>query len=352
MREIPSKEPYSRESEKIKTIERRNLTSLLKGPNGEVPELSVAIAEDGAARRVNFWDIDKTVLWAHDVHFETVTKLFPEAAAKDTKDLQHTFEAGWRLGNSFREWDRMHRIFIEGQKQYRDPVIYRREFIENDEMRKKLDEPGHSEGWHERGARYLAKCDIEASAVLKRMYSEGKIKENVLIPAMVHLLEAKTRLGELNAFMTANPREFSNGLLTYSGLYKYGFALASDEDFVGGGKEVGIEHLMQLIESNGITVPKHRLVVLGDAEKGDVGSGYRLMKRGDYTFEGVLVRKDIPEAEVFKRAAESDPELKDMLKTMNVTVIASENAPQIDGQYKLGRLGSANAAKSQENKES
>ncbi len=64
MREVPSSTPYPRpeKQENIKTVERMKINSLLEGPDSEHSELSVAIAEDGALRRVNFWDLDNTLL--------------------------------------------------------------------------------------------------------------------------------------------------------------------------------------------------------------------------------------------------------------------------------------------------
>ncbi len=355
MREIPDKNPYPRKEtpsrtydEQLEAIPKRvDLPSLLTGPDGEHATLSIAIdTADGKARRVNFWDLDKTVLWAHDVHLTAVLKMFPEAAAKDPKDLQDTSEAGWRLGNSYREWYRLYKIYTEGRNEYRDVEAFRKEFIENEENRKRIDGTGHE--WHDIAAEILARYDIEASSVLSDLHESGKLGEEFLMPAMVHLLDAKTRLGEINTFMTANPPGLAQALVQYSGLWKYGFDIASDHDMVGGGKEIAIEHLIRRIDELGIQLGRVCHIVLGDSKRGDVGSGYKLMKEKGYTVAGVLVRKDLAEADLFKQAASSDPQLREMMTKMDFTLVASDDVPKIKGQYKLGRLGSAAAAKKSE----
>ncbi len=288
---------------------------------------------------------------------EGIRGIFPEV--NDIAELERVYEAGWKLGNSYREWDRMFRIYRQGEVQWKDPEEFRKEFIADESKRKLLDEPGHTEKWHERAGEILADYDLKTKVILERMYKEDPefLKGDTFnMAATRHLLEAKTRLGELSVFMTANPRGLAEGLVRYTELYKYCFAVACDEDMIGGGKEIAIEGLIRKIGSAGLVVPRDRLVAIGDSERGDVGSGFKLMQKGGYTFQGVLTRNTMSEVDVFKEAARTDPDLREMLEKMEVTTVANNDVPKIDGQFKFGRLGSAAAAlaekKRQENKES
>jgi len=187
-------------------------------------------------------------------------------------------------------------------------------------------------------------------------YAGVHIEEDVFIAPIVHLLQAKVRRGELNVFMTANPRQFAERLVKYSGLAEYGFALATDENMVGGGKEMGIEYLMDRIKEADLGIPTDRLVAIGDSIRGDVGAGYRFMEKNgnNFTFQGVLIQKDSEEDKRFKAdlTDKDSSNLRKMFEDMQITVITSDNVRQVDGHYKLGRMGSTVKEKgSQENKE-
>ncbi len=370
MREVPSTKPYPRKEtpvrerksiddqrkEKAEAIkERITVKSLLTDLNGTQADIKVAIMQDACARQINFWDLDKTLLKAEPIHKKAIQKMFPEAAEADTDELMKTFVAGWRLGNSYREWDRMHRIYAEGQIQYKDQKVYEKEFIDNKENCAKLDSPGHEERWHERAAEMLQRYDVEACIQADLLFapktaeeeargSDRKplTREEILIDPIVHLLQVKVRRGELNVFMTANPRAFAERLVKYSGLTQYGFALATDESVVGGGKEVGIAYLMDHIKEAGIGIPTDRLVAIGDSIGGDVGAGYKFMKKNgnQFTFQGVLIQKDSDEDKRFKADLAESPNLQKMFADMEVTVITSDNVRQVNGHYKLGRMGS------------
>ena len=343
MHEVPSSEPYSRTEpvERLKTAERRSVPSLLRGPHGEIAELNVAIAGDGNLTRVNFWDLDKTLLWPKPVQFAAIPHFFPDVT--DVDDLRKTFEAGWGLGTPYREFDRLLRIYQYGDLTLKDVEVYRKRFIADDDMRKKIDEEGHAEGWHERAFKAVADYShilVETeNALYEKDPSLATSGEYMNLPLM-HLLEAKTRLGQVNVFMTANPGNFALRRIAHSGLYKYGLLLSPGEDMVGGGKELCIEKLIGMLQGMGLGVPKDRLVVIGDSARGDIESGYKVMQSGGYTFSGVLVGGS-DELALFKEAAKTDPDLKALVDDMEMTLVASDRVPKgKSGQYKLGRLGS------------
>lgn len=312
--------------EKNISYERVTRKSLLEGPNGEREDISMAVSsEDGKLRHVNFWDLDKTLLIAEPIHAKAVNEIFPEFAKtpEAQKELHDTYFAGFTLGNSFREWDRMWRIYGEGQNQYKDASIYEHEFMGVDNPKQKLiDEPGHPEGFHERADAILQRYGKIAYEIMKGEYEKDKegFQKSLLKPEMVQLLEAKTRLGQTSVYMTANQRDFAKGLVAFSGLNKYGFALATDETMAGGGKEIAIQKLIEEIEATGLKVDKNRASAVGDSIKGDVGSG-RVAGLGS----GILVTEKIKDIEKILDRSKSDTQdgkqIKDILEGTNVDAI-------------------------------
>jgi phosphoglycolate phosphatase-like HAD superfamily hydrolase len=344
MREIPSNSPYPLPdtTEKLQVIERRSVASLLHGPQGEKVEIPVAIAEDGNLMMVNFWDIDKTLLWPKAVQFAAIPRMFPNAV--DVDNLRTTFEAGWGLGTPYREFDRLIRIFQEGDLELKDVEIYRKKYIANDLLRKKIDEAGHPEGWHERAFSAVDQYSYMLRDTVLDLYAKNPDffkSETFVNGPLMHLLQAKTRLGQTNVIMTSNPGIYASELVAVSGLYKFALALSPGEDMVGGGKEICIKKLIKTLEAMGLKVPKDRLVVIGDSERGDIGSGYKIMQsEKGWRFSGILVRKDMSEADLFKEAAISDDSLLDIVTGMDMTLIASDEVPEGRGGYRLGRKGS------------
>lgn len=222
-------------------FERRRVLSLLEGPNGENIELSVAISkEDGELRETNFWDLDKTLLFAEPIHAKAVDQIFPEHVQNDetSKELHGVYFKGFELGNSFREWDRMWRIYGENQLKYKDPLVYEKEFLgANNPKQRLIDEPGHPEGYHERANEILQRYGKIAYEIMKTEYEKSpeEFQKGFIKPEMIQLLQEKTRLGQVNVYMTANQADFARGLVAFSDLYKYGLALATDETMAGGG---------------------------------------------------------------------------------------------------------------------
>ena len=261
----------------VHTFERRTVPSLLEGPNGEHAEVKLAISEqDGELRETNFWDLDKTLLIAEPIHGKAVEQIFPEYAMdeKSRKELHEVFFNGFALGNSFREWDRMWRIYGEEQIQYKDAAVYEHDFMNNPNQ-KVIDEAGHPEQYHERADEILQQYGEIAFGIMKKEYEKDPsgFQKKFTKPEMIQLLIEKTRLGQANVYMTANQRKFAEGLVAFSGLYEYGLALATDEDMAGGGKEIAIKNLIEDLGRMGLKVNKKRAAAIGDSIKGDVGSG-------------------------------------------------------------------------------
>ena len=334
-------------------MERRHVTSPLKGPHGEHAEVMVAIGEDGKLRRVNFWDLDKTLVWAEEIHGPAVEELFSEV--EDREELRHVYFAGFRLGNSYREWDRMIKIYHEGQAQHKDPSVYKAEFIDNHQNRALIDEPGHQENLHERANDTLQRFGAIAFRVTSERYEhdpEFFQSEKFLNGPVYHLLRAKAHMGEVNMFMTANQKDFASALVRYSGLWKYGLGLATDETMAGGAKEIAIIKLIEELKQMGLEAADDRLVVIGDSISGDLGSGLKVSQGDkDKKFAGILIVKDSDELRAFKNRLAKTPtdeneanelaQTNAILKGVDVTAVASDSVRKTkSGRYKLGRIGS------------
>ena len=241
------------------------------------PVIRVALASDGKVLHVNFWDLDKTLLYAEPMHCAAVERIYPNAATTvtDRKNLHKTYLAGFTLGNSFREWDRMRRIYEGGETHYKDAERYARDFIGNDAMRCKIDEPGHPEGWHERANEILQEYGKSALSMMAIDFQKNPddFRKKIVKPEMIAWLQQKSKQGEAHVFMTANQQHFARGLVRFSGLAEYGLLLASDETMVGGGKEIAIASLISELRKWGLEVHPARATAIGDSIMGDVGSG-------------------------------------------------------------------------------
>ncbi len=336
------------------TFEHVKKSSLLKGPAGETAEVHVAIITEpaehqGELRHVNFWDLDKTLLLAEPIHAKAVEQIFPEFAKTEEAraELHKVYFAGFKLGNSFREWDRMWRIYGEGQEKYKDHRVYEAEFLGKDNPKRRIiDEPGHAEGFHERANNILQRYGKIAYDFMAEEYKadpEG-FSQRILKPEIVQLLIEKTKLGQVSVFMTANQADFARGLVAFSGLWKYGLALATDETMAGGGKEIAIRTLFGQLEEMGLTPNKDECTAIGDSILGDVGSGVV-----EGLGNGVVItetHEDI--AAILARGADSNPDQKDREaiqrtldgKTKVVGIATKSMEKNKNGLYPFGKSSS------------
>ena len=323
----------------------RAVTSELEGLHGSPAEVRVAISkEDGELKHTNFWDLDKTLLFAEPIHFAAVERIYPEFAKDEgsKKALHEFYVAGFTLGNSFREWDRMRRICEEGREQYKDPTVYERDFMDDPEVRRLIDEPGHPEQYHERANEILQRYGRIACEVMEKKYREDPegFQRSFVKPEMIDLLKKLARLGHANTYMTANQADFAAGLVKFSGIADYGLALASDEKMAGGGKEIAIEYIINELDKMGLKVNRKRATAYGDSIKGDVGSG---AKAG--LGSGVLITETSRQiAEVRDRATKDTSDgrqIRSVFEGTDVGAIPSHEVPRDEkGNYRFGKHGS------------
>jgi hypothetical protein len=115
--------------------------------------------------------------------------------------------------------------------------------------------------------------------------------------------------------MTANGKEFVHTISKYLGLSDLFMDIATDEDMVGGGKEIIIPKLIKKLEDKGIKVSKEKLVIVGDSLSGDIGSGYRYKYNGEEIFiKGILVLRDMAELAKIREQIRGNSELEKIIK--------------------------------------
>lgn len=315
----------------------RYVQSEIWGPDKKRPEIKLAIMTDGTLRRVNFFDIDYTLVEANDlIHGEAIKRMFPDHPPEEVKRV---WNFGGKLGSSVREWDRMLRVMEDGRSDLETMEAYRREVLQKPESRIEVDTPG--EKYHDRAEKWAAGYDLTAFQMLKDIYEhrpEILRTPPFLNEAVVHLLQVKQKkLHEANVFITSAGPKMAYGLLEYTGLYQYGIAVATENEFKGGGKERGIPWLIDKLEIGmKLPVPKSHLVIIGDSIHGDIGAAARFMdQQMGYHFEGaVYVQKNKSEAQLFADAARSDEELAALLNRLPSLQILTKH------EFRRSRAGS------------
>lgn len=261
-----------------------NIISELKRVDKSEAAISIHVVGGNIPVAVAFFDIDKTLAHLDILYKEAIAKIFPN---KNKEELIETFLAGFKLGNSFREFDRMHSIYIDGILKWKDPEIYIRERLNI--HREDIDVSGNE--IHDRAAEYLQQYGVAASEIASQIYENNReIFNSARIGPLYTLLEIYKRSGILMFGFTANARVFVEKLSMYLGLSDYFLAIATDETMEGGGKEIAIEKLLLLAENKGLEIPKEQLIFVGDSIRGDVGSGAMFCKNHNgYSGYGIVV---------------------------------------------------------------
>ncbi|GEM_PF-1091569 len=310
---------------------RLEVESDLENIDGEKSKIGVELI-DGKPKAVAFFDIDLTLAelrFAHEAAFYALCEKRGIQLENPEEALEIYFK-GFKLGNSFREWDRVNGIFVDGKKEWIDPEVYVRDRLEP--QRQEIDEAGNEA--HERANGYLQEYGKTAAEVLRNAYeahekdpnSPDKFEE-VKIRPIFHLAEIYKRLGIPMVGMTANQRDFARAIVKYLGLSELFIECATDEDMTGGGKDVAMSYLIGKLEAKGIPVPKDRLVVVGDSIRGDVGSAKKFSESGVPRPKGILVMKDKQAIEVVKEQISKDPKLQEILNLVNTQALSIKDVP-------------------------
>jgi len=299
------------------------ILSNLPAIDGSFKEVSITITEDGTPRAVAFFDIDKTLAELKDIHGNAIKTLFKEFFDKEFDGIEDVYFKGFRLGNSFREFDRMNGIYNLGFKEWVDPEVYVKERLNH--KKKDIDSEGNET--HDIAKMYLQKYAVIASKIANDMYerNRGEFELSKIKPVFA-LAKFYKSIGIPMFGMTANGKEFVHTISKYLGLSDLFIDIATDEDMVGGGKEIIIPKLIKKLEDNGIKVSKGKLVIVGDSLSGDIGSGYRYKVGEEESFiKGILVLKDMEELEAIKNQIQNNSELKKIIKNTDTEAFIMEN---------------------------
>lgn len=306
------------------------MPSELENIDGVHKEINITLMEDGMPRAVAFFDIDKTLAELKIVHSQTIKKLLKEFLGKEDKDLENVEEVyfkGFKLGNSFREFDRMNGIYNLGHEEWIDPEVYIKERLNKN--REEIDGGGSED--HMIAKAYLDRYADMASSVADEIYKNNPEEfESSKIKPIFALAKLYKALGIPMFGMTANGKKFVGTIAKYIGLSDIFIDIATDEDMIGGGKEIIIPKIIERLEKKGVKVPKDRIVLVGDSLRGDIGSGSKFKENAEnkeIKIKGILVMKDKKDLAEMHDLISHNPELKKILENTDTEAFVVENVP-------------------------
>ncbi|OGI63439.1 hypothetical protein A2818_00745 [Candidatus Nomurabacteria bacterium RIFCSPHIGHO2_01_FULL_40_12] len=290
-----------------------SIQSELEDINGNKKDIKIELIEDGMPRALAFFDIDGTLAHLGAIHGPAIQKLFP---SEDPQELEKTYYKGFKLGNSFREFDRMRGIYIDGHSEWRDPEVYLRDRFSP--YAKEIDEPGHLA--HNIAAAILKEYGEIAAQICEELYQQNpeEFTKSNIAPIFL-LAQMYARIGIPMVGFTANAKVFVDKLVKYLKLSNIFLDIATDEAMVGGGKELAIHHLIGKLESKGLPIPFNRFIFVGDSLRGDIGASLTAkLKNEGISGQGILVLKDKKELFEIEKQINNDPTLRHIVDSMDV----------------------------------
>ena len=296
--------------------------SSLLSLDGTQKDIKIEIMEDGMPKAMAFFDIDGTLAHLSAIHGQAIKELFTDA---DPEELEQTYYAGFKLGNSFREFDRMKGIYADGRAGWKDPKTYWRErYLPH---AKEIDEPGNLA--HNIAVGILKAYGEIATKVADEIYQKdpGHFKQSNIAPIFL-LARLYSRLGIPIVGFTANAKVLVERLAKYLGLSEMFLDIATDEMMAGGGKELAVASLFKEIEAKGILVPKDRLIFVGDSLRGDIGILTKVRELDSkVNGTGVLVLKDKDSLIEIKKEISGDPSLRALADQMEIEGLMVDSVP-------------------------
>ena len=289
---------------------------------GEKKEIKLELMDDGKPRAMVFFDIDGTLAHLSIIHSKAIQELFPE---EDPKELEEIYFKGFKLGNSFREFDRMKGIYVDGKKEWKDPEFYfKNRFIPN---QKEIDEPEHLA--HNIADAILKEYGVIASRIADEIYKktpEEFAKSNIQ-PIFI-LAKIYSQLGIPMVGFTANTKIFVDKLAKYLKLSDIFLDIATDETMAGGGKEIAIQYLIKKLESKGIHIPKDRLIFVGDSLRGDIGISIIAKNKNKEIYgKGILVLENKEALIQIKKEISQNMELKKLVDSIDIYGFVVKDVP-------------------------
>ncbi len=305
------------------------IKSELENLDGNFEEFSITLGEDGTAMAMAFFDIDETLAELKNIHGDAIKKLLEEIVGeeindeKDFEGIKKIYFDGFKLGNSFREFDRINGIFKLKHYDWSDPNIYIKERLNL--KKKEIDSDGTEE--HNVAKMYLDRYVEIASNIADDYYKNNPEEfESSKIRSVFALAKYYKAMGIPMFGMTANGKKFVMTIAKYLNLPDFFIDIATDEDMIGGGKEIIIPKLIKKLEDKGIKVSKEKLVIVGDSLFGDIGSGYRYKDSGnEILIKGILVLKNMEELEIVKEQIANNQELQKIIRNTDTEAFIVDN---------------------------
>ena len=299
-----------------------NIPSELGDLDGKKKNIKLELMEDGKPRAIAFFDIDGTLAHLSLIHGKAIAKLFPD---QEPKELEETYYRGFKLGNSFREFDRMRGIYIDGHSEWKDPEIYlRKRFTPNAE---EIDQPGHSA--HNISAAILEEYGKVAASICDDLYKNNpKEFEKSNIAPIFKLAEMYSRFGIPMVGFTANAKVFVEKLAKYLKLSDIFLDIATDETMAGGGKEIAIQIMIDKLESKGVPIPEGRMIFVGDSLRGDIGTSLTARGKNAGIFgQGILVLENKKALVEIEKQINQNPELRHIADNIDVYGLVVSEVP-------------------------
>jgi len=299
-----------------------NVSSELEDVDGNKKDIKIELMEDGKPRAMAFFDIDGTLAHLSKIHGKAIVKLFPE---QEPKELEETYYRGFKLGNSFREFDRMRGIYIDGHMAWKDPEVYLKERFALHEQ--EIDQPGHLA--HNIAAAILKEYGEIASQICDELYQKTPEEfEKANIAPIFKLADIYKRLGIPMVGFTANAKVFVVKLAKYLKLSDIFLDIATDETMAGGGKEVAIHKLINMMKEKGIPIPTGRMIFVGDSIRGDIGTSLTAREKNEGIFgQGILVLEDEKALLEIREQINQDAKLRRIVDNINVSGFVVDNVP-------------------------
>ncbi|MEI7765257.1 MAG: HAD family hydrolase [bacterium] len=296
--------------------------SELEGLSGDKEEIKIELMEDGMPRAMAFFDIDGTMAHLSIIHDQAIQKLFPEA---NKEELSETYYKGFKLGNSFREFDRMRGIYLNGKNEWKDPEFYyQNHFLLNSI---EIDEPGNLA--HEKAASMLKEYGEVAAMACDDLYKNNpNAFKKTNIGQIFLLAKMFQKLGIPMVGFTANAKVFVEKLAKYLNLADMFLDVATDETMAGGGKEIAIHSLINELESKGVKIAKNRLIFVGDSLRGDIGSSLVAKEKDiELSGQGILVLENKKALIEIKKQINDDPKLMSLVRSIDVHGFIVDEVP-------------------------
>lgn len=307
------------------------IPSELMAVDGSNPILKIRAVDKKLPTAIAFFDIDKTLAHLDILYRDAISMIFPN---EDKDELIKTFIGGFKLGNSYREFDRMHCIYVEGKSEWKDAEKYHEERLEP--FKELIDVPGSE--FHTRSAYYLKQYGECAAKIADGIY---KTNPEIFMEAEIAPLYALLDMYQLNGVLmfgfTANASEFVAKLAMYLGLSNYFLSIATDETMAGGGKEIAIRKLLDKVEERGLIIPKEQLIFVGDSIRGDIGSGALFCKNNlGYAGMGILVVDDMDMLLQIRHLINTNESIHDIVSTLPTSAFVVNSVPKdTNGHFSL-----------------